>query len=53
MRLNFHESFAQGAIKTPSERSTRLTFVAVTLCALGNAEQTVPKLDYKNRFDLD
>jgi hypothetical protein len=31
MRLNFHESFAQGAIKPPSERSTGLTFVAVTL----------------------
>src|SRR5262245_35606055 len=31
MRLNFHESFAQGAIEPPSERSTGLTLVAVTL----------------------
>ena len=31
MRLNFHESFAQGAIKPPSERSTGLVLVAVTL----------------------
>lgn len=32
MRSNhFHESFAQGAIKPPSERSTGLVFVAVTL----------------------
>jgi hypothetical protein len=31
MRTNFHESFAQGAIKPPSERSTGLVFVAVAL----------------------
>src|SRR5262245_135087 len=31
MRLNFHESFAQSATKPPSERSTGVTFVAVTL----------------------
>ena len=31
MRSNFHESFAQGAIKPPSERSTGLVFVAVAL----------------------
>ena len=31
MRANFHESFEQGSIKPPSERSTGLTFVAVTL----------------------
>lgn len=31
MRSNFHESFAQGAIKPPSERSTGFVFVAVAL----------------------
>ena len=31
MRANFHESFEQGSIKPPSERSTGLTFVAITL----------------------
>ena len=31
MRANFHESFDQGSIKPPSERSTGLTFVAVAL----------------------
>jgi hypothetical protein len=31
MRSNFHESFEQGSIKPPSERSTGLTFVAVAL----------------------
>jgi hypothetical protein len=31
MHLNFHESFAQGAIKPPSERSTGLVLVAVIL----------------------
>ena len=31
MRSNFHESFAQGAIKPPSERSTGIVFVAVAL----------------------
>jgi hypothetical protein len=29
MRSNFHENFAQGAIKPPSERSTGVVFVAV------------------------
>src|SRR5262245_14138924 len=31
MRANFHESFEQGSIKPPSERSTGLTLAAVTL----------------------
>jgi hypothetical protein len=31
MRLNFHESFAQAAVKPPSERSTGLIFTAVAL----------------------
>ena len=31
MRSNFHESFAPGAIKPPSERSTGIVFVAVAL----------------------
>lgn len=31
MRSNFHESFAQGAIKPPSERSTGLVFVVIAL----------------------
>jgi hypothetical protein len=31
MRANFHESFEQGSIEPPSERSTGLTFAAITL----------------------
>jgi len=31
MRSNFHENFAQGAVKPPSERSTGIVFVAVAL----------------------
>lgn len=31
MRSNFHESFAPGAVKPPSERSTGLVFVAIAL----------------------
>ena len=31
MRSNFHESFAPGAIKPPSERSTGIVFVAIAL----------------------
>jgi hypothetical protein len=44
MRTNFHESYAKGEIKPPSERSTGLTFavVAVIVAVLWRNSSTVP-----------
>ena len=44
MRTNFHESYAKGEIKPPSERSTGLTFavVAVIVAVLWRDSSTVP-----------
>lgn len=43
MRSTFHESFAQGEIKPPSDRSSGIVFVAVALLVayLGRANETI------------
>ena len=44
MRFNFHESYAGGVVKPPSERSTGLTFaaVAVIVAVLWRDSPTIP-----------